>query len=71
MGPSHALYKVFELADEGGNIAGRSWADEQVDMVRHHAVAIDQHSSPGGELDQDTDDAISYGPVAEERLPVA
>ncbi|MCH9025027.1 MAG: sigma-54-dependent Fis family transcriptional regulator [candidate division Zixibacteria bacterium] len=61
----------FELADGGGNIAGKRWADEQVDVGRHHAVAIGWHPSPGGELDQDTDRAFSYGPVAEERLTVA
>jgi hypothetical protein len=42
--PGCALRQVLELADEGHDVAGGGCLEDQVHMVGHDAVGIDEHA---------------------------
>src|SRR5581483_4873435 len=53
--PRCSLGEVLELTDEGHEVTGRGWTDEQMDVVRHDAVGVDGHAGPRGEIAQHGD----------------
>ncbi len=65
--PGGSLSEVLILTDEGQYIAGRGRTKDQVDVLRHHTIAVHRNAGVVGVLSQHVDSRSGYTGIVEDR----
>ena len=68
--PGSSESQVLELRDEPDNVTGQRWAEDQVHVLRHHAIGVDQNLCLVSVPPQHVDDGGRDGGIGEDGAPV-